>query len=188
MQATEQFLNGALLLRTPHFTDGRGSFAVTYEVGQAAAVGLTKPFVQDNHTVSTRAHTLRGIHLQLPPVAQGKLLRVLRGRILDVIVDLRPGSSTRGRHRAVELGPDGGQQLWVPAGFGHGFCTLEPGTEVFYKVDAPYSPDHERTLAWDDPDLGVDWPEGLTDPILSAKDAAGSDLATILAEIDGAAS
>lgn len=186
MQSVEQLLNGAFVLATPSFGDDRGSFTVPYEVERAAAVGITKPFVQDNHSVSTGVHTLRGIHLQLPPFAQGKLVRVLRGRILDVVVDLIPDSPTRGQYRTVELAAGTGQQLWVPAGFGHAFCTLEPDTEVFYKVDGPYAPDHERSLAWDDPTLGIDWPEGMTQPILSAKDADGSDLATILAEIDGA--
>ncbi|MEL7156707.1 MAG: dTDP-4-dehydrorhamnose 3,5-epimerase [Actinomycetota bacterium] len=184
MQVIERFLDGALLLHTPIHVDARGAFSVTYEVDQAAAVGITEPFVQDNHSHSTLVHTLRGIHLQLPPFAQGKLVRVARGRLLDVIVDLRPDSPTRGAHRMVELAARTGQQLWVPPGFGHGFCTLEPDTEMAYKVDAPYRPDHERTLAWDDPSLAITWPPTMDEPVLSAKDAAGADLATILAEID----
>lgn len=187
MKETTPVLNGAFVLTTPSFGDDRGSFTVTYERSQAEAVGLTKPFVQDNHSISAPVHTLRGIHLQLPPFAQGKLVRVLRGRILDVVVDLRPDSPTRGEHAAVELAAGSGEQLWVPAGFGHAFCTLEPDTEVFYKVDAAYAPDHERSLAWDDPALGIEWPADMTEPVLSAKDAVGSDLATILAEIDTAA-
>ncbi|MEM9892524.1 MAG: dTDP-4-dehydrorhamnose 3,5-epimerase [Actinomycetota bacterium] len=186
MKETTPVLNGAFVLTTPSFGDDRGSFSVTYERSQAEALGLAKPFVQDNHSISAPVHTLRGIHLQLPPYAQGKLVRVLRGRILDVVVDLRPGSPTRGEHAAVELAAGTGEQLWVPAGFGHAFCTLEPDTEVFYKVDAAYAPEHERSLAWDDPTLGIAWPAGMTQPVLSAKDAAGSDLATILAEIDAA--
>ncbi len=188
MKETTPVLNGAFVLTTPSFGDDRGSFTVTYERSQAEAVGLTKPFVQDNHSISAPVHTLRGIHLQLPPFAQGKLVRVLRGRILDVVVDLRPDSPTRGEHAAVELAAGSGEQLWVPAGFGHAFCTLEPDTEVFYKVDAAYAPDHERSLAWDDPALGIEWPADMTEPVLSAKDAVGSDLATILAEIDTATS
>lgn len=186
MKETRPLLNGAFLLATPSFGDDRGSFSVTYERSQAEALGLTKPFVQDNHSISAAVHTLRGIHLQLPPYEQGKLVRVLRGRILDVVVDLRPHSPTCGEHAAVELAAGTGEQLWVPAGFGHAFCTLEPDTEVFYKVDAAYAPDHERSLAWDDPTLAIAWPEGMRAPVLSAKDAAGADLDAILAEVDAA--
>lgn len=196
MLVTKSFFDAALLIETPSFGDHRGSFTVSWERHAAASIGLPTAFVQDNHSTSAATHTLRGIHLQLPPHAQGKLVRVVRGRVLDVLVDLRPGSPTRGLAETIELAapsvaPTGEpvepvEQLWIPAGFGHGFCTLAPDTEVFYKVDAPYRPDTERTLAWNDPSIAIDWPPSMTDPVLSAKDTEGDDLATILAAVDAA--
>jgi dTDP-4-dehydrorhamnose 3,5-epimerase len=127
-------------------------------------------FVQDNHSFSKLAGTLRGIHFQLPPHAQGKLVRVTRGAIWDVAIDLRTGSPTFGRHVGIELSAANWQQLWIPVGFGHAFCTIEPGSEVFYKVTAHYQPDSERGIAWDDPDLGIDWPVEASRAILSDRD------------------
>lgn len=186
MRPLKELLNGAVLISTPRFGDDRGEFMVTYESDQAAALGLVEPFVQDNQSVSTHANTLRGIHLQLAPFEQGKLVRVLRGSILDVIVDLRPGSESHGEHESIELQAGSGEQLWVPRGFGHGFCTLEPDTEVFYKVDNTYNPAAERTLAWDDPTLGIEWPVDHGGPVLSDKDAVGLSFAEIVSDIDQA--
>lgn len=185
MRPIGRFLNDVILLSTPHFDDDRGAFSVVYEQGAAAAAGLP-PFVQDNHSLSRRAGTVRGLHLQLPPREQGKLVRVVRGRIFDAVVDLRPGSPTEGRSVTVELAAGTGHQLWIPPGFAHGFCTLEPETEVAYKVDAPYAPEAERSLAWDDPTLAIAWPVEPAEAVLSPKDAAGLSLEEIRNAIAGA--
>ena len=187
MELIKPFLNGAALLLVRQHQDSRGVFTVTYEQQAAVALGLPSVFVQDNHSLSRAAGTLRGLHLQLPPHAQGKLVSVVRGAVVDVFVDLRPGSESWGQHEQVELRAGAGELLWIPAGFAHGFCTLEPDTEVVYKVDAPYAPAAERTLAWDDPTLQIEWPLGSAGPILSDKDAVGSSLDEITAAIDGAA-
>jgi len=152
--------------------DHRGFFAEVYNRRAFAEAGLEFDFVQDNHSRSAERGTLRGLHFQTPPHAQTKLVRVLRGAIFDVAVDLRRGSPTYGRHVAVELTADGFEQLLVPRGFAHGFVTLVPDTEVFYKVDAYYAPDHDKGLIWNDPDLAIAWPVDAAEVVLSAKDAA----------------
>ncbi len=159
------------LLVVPHvFRDGRGFFLETWSERDLAALGVAEHFVQDNHSHSVTAGTVRGLHFQLPPRAQAKLVRVLRGAVLDVVVDLRPGSSTYGRHAAAELSAADARQVYVPAGFAHGFCTLEPETEVAYKASDYYVPDLERGLAWDDPDLALPWPGAAGRAVLSEKD------------------
>jgi dTDP-4-dehydrorhamnose 3,5-epimerase len=137
---------------------------------QAFAAGLESEFVQDNLSHSIRVGTVRGLHFQIPPFAQAKLVRVGRGRIVDVALDLRRSSSTYGQHIMIELSGDDGLQILIPEGFAHGFCTLEPNTEVYYKVTAPYSADHDRGLAWNDPALGIRWPVDAQQAILSDKD------------------
>ncbi len=127
-------------------------------------------FVQDNHALSRDIGTLRGLHFQLPPKAQDKLVRVTRGAILDVVVDVRRSSPTFGRHLAIELSADNWRQLWVPKGFAHGYCTLKPDTEVIYKVTDAYAPEHDAGIAFDDPALGIVWPATRETAILSAKD------------------
>lgn len=184
MEIVRTHLGDVLELSTRRFGDDRGSFEVTFEVGAAGAIGIREPFVQDNHSISTPVGTLRGLHLQMAPHAQGKLLRVIRGRIVDVVVDLRPGSPTRGEHAAIELDSDTGRQLWVPRGFAHGFCTLEPNTELVYKVDNAYTPSAERSLAWNDPTLGIDWPVSEADVTLAEKDRQGLTYQQIIGEID----
>ncbi len=184
MKIVATHLGGVFELSTPRFGDDRGSFAVTFEVGAAAAVGMTEPFVQDNHSVSVPVGTLRGMHLQMAPFAQGKLVRVVAGRILDVVVDLRAGSPTRGQHASIELDAVTGNQLWVPRGFGHGFCTLVHDTEVVYKVDNAYTPAAERSLAWNDPTVGIDWPVTAETVTLAAKDREGLSYQQIIDEID----
>lgn len=180
---TTEIFGGAFTLPTPRFGDERGNFAVLYELDAAKSAGITKPFVQDNYSFSEQEGTVRGLHLQLPPFEQGKLIRVLRGAIFDVFVDVRPESATFGRHSSVALSTYDDQQLWLPRGFAHGFCTLEAGTELLYKVDAPYRPDLERSLAWDDPTLGIKWPVPADRAVLSDKDAVGLDFASITDEI-----
>jgi dTDP-4-dehydrorhamnose 3,5-epimerase len=151
--------------------DGRGFFSETYSEAVFLGAGLPSAFVQDNHSLSRRKWTVRGLHFQVPPHAQGKLVRVCRGSILDVAVDLRRRSPTFGRHVTAVLSAANWAQLWVPMGFAHGFCTLEPDTEVIYKVTDYYTPTHDRGLKWDDKALGIAWPIGSSDALLSAKDA-----------------
>ncbi len=165
-----------LVIRPKRHGDDRGFFSETWSRARFEEAGLAYEWVQDNHSRSEHAFTLRGLHYQAPPVAQAKLVRCTAGRIWDVAVDMRPGSPTFRRQFGLELSAENWAQLLVPRGFLHGFVTLEPGTEVQYKVDAPYSPEQDGAVAWDDPDLAVAWPiEGT--PVLSAKDAAAPRLA-----------
>jgi dTDP-4-dehydrorhamnose 3,5-epimerase len=158
------------LIRSPRISDQRGCFAETYARRDFVAAGLANDFIQDNQSASVAAGTVRGLHFQVPPFAQAKLVRVLQGKILDVAVDLRRSSSTYGKHVAVELSAENGDQLFIPAGFAHGFCTLVGNTEVFYKVDAVYSFAHDRGINWGDPALDIRWPVTKAEAILSDKD------------------
>ncbi len=150
--------------------DARGLFAETFTRAAFLAAGITADFVQDNHSRSPRPGTVRGLHFQTPPHAQGKLVRVVRGAIFDVAVDLRAGSPTFGRHVTAILNAEDWKQLWVPAGFAHGFCTLEPDTDVLYKVTTGYAPENDAGVQWDDPSLGIIWPVSRANAILSDKD------------------
>ncbi|MBF9234878.1 dTDP-4-dehydrorhamnose 3,5-epimerase [Microvirga alba] len=167
------------IVRTKAFGDQRGFFTETYNRQAFRAVGIEDEFVQDNFSLSAEAGTVRGLHFQLAPFAQTKLVRVGRGRILDVAVDLRRSSPTYGWHVAVELSAENRLQLLVPVGFAHGFCTLEPNTEVHYKVSAHYSAAHDRGLAWNDPALGIPWPVDAGRAILSDKDTKNPLLADL---------
>ncbi|MFF8802168.1 MULTISPECIES: dTDP-4-dehydrorhamnose 3,5-epimerase [unclassified Methylobacterium] len=159
--------------------DDRGWFSEVYRADQLAEHGITNRFLQDNQSFSAPAGTLRGLHFQVAPNAQAKLIRVLAGAILDVVVDIRSDSPSYGRHVAVRLDAAGGEQIFVPAGFAHGFCTLEPDTMVAYKVDAYYSPADDRSLRWNDPAIGIAWPVTEADAILSGKDRVAPFLADL---------
>ncbi|QOG08493.1 dTDP-4-dehydrorhamnose 3,5-epimerase [Aureimonas sp. OT7] len=165
-------LQDVLEIKPRKFGDDRGFFAETYNRQRFHDAGVGTDWIQDNQSFSAEPFTLRGLHYQEPPFAQDKLVRVLRGRILDVAVDIRRGSPTFGNWVSLELSADAFNQILVPAGFAHGFLTLEPDTEVFYKVSAPYSAAHDRSIRFDDPDIGIDWPLAGQRPILSAKDEA----------------
>jgi dTDP-4-dehydrorhamnose 3,5-epimerase len=172
MQVQQSPLAGVKILTPKKFGDHRGFFSEVYNEAALREAGVSFHIVQDNHSLSATAGTIRGLHFQIPPRAQAKLIRVVRGRIFDVAVDLRRSSPTFGRHFAAELSAENWAQLYVPIGFAHGFCTLSGDAEVLYKVSDFYSPEHDRGLAWDDPDLEIAWPiAGLT-PVLSEKDRA----------------
>ena len=150
--------------------DARGFFAEVFSARALAAAGIAFDGVQDNQSLSHRTGTVRGLHFQVPPLAQAKLVRVARGAIFDVAVDLRRGSPSYGRHVSAVLRADSAEQLLVPVGFAHGYCTLEPETEVLYKVDAYYSAAQDRGILWNDPDLAIEWPVAAAGAILSPKD------------------
>lgn len=161
------------------FGDGRGFFLESWNDAAFRDAGLPASFVQDNHSRSAKG-VLRGLHFQNPS-PQGKLVRVTRGAVFDVAVDLRRHSENFGKWVGVELSADNHRMLWVPEGFAHGFLTLEDDTDFLYKCTSPYAPDAEHTLAWDDPDVAIDWPLGDLDPVISEKDARGQALADVMA-------
>lgn len=177
MNILETEIDGPLIIEPAVFGDGRGFFLESWNAEKFAAAGLDLAFVQDNHSRSRRG-VLRGLHFQNPG-PQGKLVRVVRGAIFDVAVDLRRSSPTFGKWIGVELSDANKRMLWVPEGFAHGFLTLEDGTDMLYKCTASYAPEHEHSLAWDDPDVGVDWPTEGMDVQLSAKDREGVALADV---------
>lgn len=162
-------IEGLILITPKVFKDQRGFFLESYSDKAFKNVGITTVFVQDNHSRSEPSGVLRGLHFQKPPFAQCKLIRVIQGSIFDVAVDLRKNSPTFGKWLGFELTSDNYNMLLVPQGFAHGFCTLVPGTEVQYKVDNFYSPEHDSGIRWNDPDLNIPWP--IKEPVLSAKDA-----------------
>lgn len=171
MQFEPLNLEGVVKIVPRQHADARGVFSEVFREDQFRTQAVADVhFVQHNQSLSVERGTIRGLHFQLAPKAQGKLVRCLSGAILDVAVDIRKASPTFGKHVAVELTAAGGEQLWVPAGFAHGFCTLEPNTTVFYAVTDYYSPEHDRGLMWNDPDLGISWPVAAADAILSEKD------------------
>ncbi|MBZ9662157.1 dTDP-4-dehydrorhamnose 3,5-epimerase [Mesorhizobium sp. ESP-6-4] len=152
-------LDGVLEIVPKRHGDARGFFSETWNAEHFAEAGIDLVFVQDNHSYSAAAGVLRGLHYQLPPRAQAKLLRVIRGSVLDVAVDIRRSSPTFGKWEALEISADKGNQVLVPKGFAHGFVTLVPHTEVLYKVTDTYSPGHDRSIRFDDPAIGIAWPE-----------------------------
>lgn len=159
--------------------DQRGFFSEVYNKKALAAAGIDIEFVQDNHSLSAEKGVVRGLHFQLAPFAQDKLLRVVRGSVFDVAVDLRQDSPTYGKHVTAVLSAEAWNQILVPIGFAHGFMTLEPDTEVIYKVSNYYAPDHDRGILWNDPALGIEWPFGEDVATLSDKDLKQPRLAEI---------
>lgn len=159
--------------------DARGFFSEIFRADVLAEHGIDPGFVQENHSYSAAKGVLRGLHFQSPPAAQAKLVRVAAGAILDVAVDIRVGSPSYGSHVAVELTAVSGNQLFVPEGFAHGFCTLVPHTHLVYKVNRYYSAEHDRGLAWDDPALAIDWPVNAEEAVLSDKDRRQPRLADL---------
>ncbi len=162
-------LPGLKLVRPRRFGDARGWFVETYRRDLFAEAGIVDDFVQDNQSFSAARGTVRGLHLQKPPHAQAKLFRCIRGRILDVAVDLRRSSASFGRHVSVELDAQDGAALYIPIGFAHGFCTLTENVEVAYKVSAVHAPESEIGILWNDPALGIAWPVG-EEAVLSERD------------------
>jgi dTDP-4-dehydrorhamnose 3,5-epimerase len=160
------------IIRPKRFGDHRGFFSETYNKRALARAGVPLEFVQDNHSLSRAPGTVRGLHFQIPPHPQDKLTRVVRGAVLDVVVDLRSGSPTFGKHVNVVISAEDWSQIFVPAGFAHGFCTLEPDTEVIYKVTDYYAPRYERGVIWNDPDLAIPWPVAEAEATLSDRDRA----------------
>jgi dTDP-4-dehydrorhamnose 3,5-epimerase len=158
------------IIRPKRHADSRGFFSETYNKKVLSEAGIDLDFVQDNHSLSVEKGVVRGLHYQMPPFAQDKLVRVIRGSIFDVAVDLRKSSPTFGRHVAAVLSAEEWNQILIPIGFAHGFCTLEPNTEVIYKVTNYYAPDHDRGLFWNDPQLGIQWPISPNQIFLSDKD------------------
>jgi dTDP-4-dehydrorhamnose 3,5-epimerase len=169
-------LNGALVIEPATLADTRGIFFESFRLDRFRAIVSSQvDFVQDNHSHSIR-NVLRGLHYQLDPKAQGKLVRVVRGSVFDVAVDIRRSSETFGEWFGVELSEDNFKQLWVPPGFAHGFLALTDPADLLYKVTDYYSPEHDRSIRWDDPDIGIEWPiDG--EPVLSDKDASAPYLA-----------
>jgi dTDP-4-dehydrorhamnose 3,5-epimerase len=177
MQVTPTTLAGVLLLAPKVFTDARGHFLESFnQRGFESAVGHTVNFVQDNHSCSQRG-VLRGLHYQLPPHTQGKLVRVVRGSAFDVAVDIRKGSPTFGRWVGAMLDATSHRQMWIPPGFAHGFLALEDDTHFLYKTTDYYAKECERAIMWNDPAIGIDWPNLGSPPLLAAKDAVAPSLA-----------
>jgi dTDP-4-dehydrorhamnose 3,5-epimerase len=170
MQVLPTAIPAIKLLVPKKFGDHRGFFSEVYSRKALAEVGILTEFVQDNHSMSVEKGVLRGLHYQVPPMAQDKLVRVVRGAILDVAVDIRRDSPTFGKHITAVLSSENWNQIFVPTGFAHGFVTLQPNTEVLYKVSTCYSPSHERGIRWNDPKLGIDWGIDEGGAILSNRD------------------
>jgi dTDP-4-dehydrorhamnose 3,5-epimerase len=170
MQVVETEIPEVKLIKPVRHIDSRGFFSEVFREDALQECGIRVRFVQDNHSLSATKGVIRGLHFQTPPFAQAKLLRVTSGSIFDVAVDIRWGSPTFGRHIAAVLSASEWNQIFVPEGFAHGYCTLEPDTTVLYKVSAYYSPEHDRGLLWCDPALGIDWPVSADQALISDKD------------------
>lgn len=184
MQIDETPIPGMIVVTPKRFGDHRGFFETTWIKRDLAAAGLPEDFVQDNRSLSAEVGTLRGLHFQVPPDGQGKLVRCGRGAVFDVGVDLRVGSPTYGRWYGEELTEENGKMLWVPRGFAHGFVTRAPSSEICYKCDGYYAPSAEGALRFDDPDLAIDWGVDSDAAVLSAKDAAAGSFADFQSPFD----
>jgi dTDP-4-dehydrorhamnose 3,5-epimerase len=170
MQVIPTEIPDVKILLPKQFKDHRGFFSEVYSTKLLKEAGIAASFIQDNHSLSVEKGVLRGLHYQIKPMAQDKLVRVVRGSILDVVVDIRRGSPTFGKHVMALVSAENWRQVFVPVGFAHGFVTLEPNTEVLYKVSAFYSPHHERGIRWNDPALGIDWGIAESEAVLSGRD------------------
>ena len=170
MIVTDTEIPDVKLIVAKKFGDERFFFSETFNFERYRAEGVTMNAVQDNHSLSGPVGTVRGLHFQVPPKSQAKLVRVVRGAVFDVAVDLRKGSPTYGKHVTAVISAKEWNQLYIPKGFAHGFCTLELDTEFLYKVDDYYSPEYERGIQWDDPELGISWPVEAGKALLSSKD------------------
>lgn len=170
MQFRDFEIDGPFEIIPRKIEDERGYFSEIFKLDGFSGRVPGVEFVQDNQSLSVNPGTIRGIHFQTNPAAQGKLVRCLAGRLFDVVVDLRIGSPSFGRWLSVELSPEQNNQLWVPIGFGHAFCSLEPNTVISYRVTSYYSPEHDKGVAWDDPDIAISWPSVADGSTLSAKD------------------
>lgn len=177
MQITPTEIPDVVEITPKKFGDHRGFFSEVFKRSALRDADIDIDFVQDNHSMSQAVGVVRGLHYQKPPFAQAKLIRVVRGAIFDVAVDIRTNSPTFGQHVSRILSADNWKQLLIPAGFAHGFATLEPDTQVLYKVNAPYAPDHEAGILWNDPALGIDWPVSESEATLSEKDTVYPTLA-----------
>ena len=166
-----------LIIEPEIHADNRGYFMESYNKREFKSHGIDIEFIQDNHSLSLKKHTIRGMHYQLQPKAQNKLIRVVTGEILNVVVDIRQGSPTYKQHDKINLSSEKNKLLLVPVGFANGFCSLIDNTEVAYKVDQYYSPEHDRAFAWDDPEIGIDW--NVADSILSERDKNAPKLSEI---------
>ena len=175
---------GLKVFRAHRIEDMRGYFSEVFNRNKFVDAGLPISFVQDNESFSRKSGTIRGLHFQLPPRGQGKLIRVLRGRIFDVAVDIRKGSETFGKHVSVELSADNQLQFWIPSGFAHGFCTLEPECLVTYKVTDFFVPELDSGMAWNDPALEIRWPIAEGEATLSEKDRSHSPLSALKYRLD----
>ena len=184
MQVEHLNIPDVRLLSPRKHGDRRGFFSETYNKKALAALGIYIDFVQDNHSCSADKGTVRGLHFQTPPFAQDKLVRVARGSVFDIAVDLRQGSPTYGRHVSAVLSAQAWNQILVPIGFAHGFMTLEPDTEVIYKVSNYYAPDHDKGLLWNDPALGINWPISDDEAVFSEKDGKLPRLAELVTPFD----
>src|SRR6266850_6498918 len=170
MKVTQPEIPDIKILKPVRHGDGRGFFSEVFKESILREHGIDVHFVQDNHSLSVKKWVVRGLHFQIPPFAQAKLLRVTSGSIFDVAVDIRWGSPSFGCHVAVVLSATEGNQISIPEGFAHGYCTLEPDTEVIYKVSAYYSPEHDHGLLWSDPALGIAWPVSAGGALVSDRD------------------
>lgn len=179
MEIIDLPLSGAKLIRPKIFRDARGFFFESYSEGRYREAGMPETWVQDNHSASTRG-TLRGLHYQSTP-GQAKLVRVTRGRVFDVLVDIRPHSASFGRWHGLELDAEAHSQVYIPVGFAHGFCVLSELAEVQYKVSSPYDGASECSIRWNDPELGVAWP--ITEPVLSTRDQTSESFAALKARL-----